>query len=114
LRPGHPGLGQAVHRTLEFLAMLEIGGDAEIFEEVAEQRRLAAQTGETDFSQRLQPDRVTGGRKVIRSGTGPTLAKAVGKGDNEFALGTERGDGVAHLLDLGESHRVVTELDKQT
>jgi len=111
LRPRHRGFGKTVHRRFEFLAVLEIRGDAELVEKAAQKWRLTPQAGQANLPQRLQPDLVAGGREVIRPGAGATLAKRIGEGHHEFALGAKRRDRVAHLLGLRQAQRIVAELD---
>ncbi len=80
--------------------------DAELVEDVAEERHFRLQPDQPDRAQRLQPDFIERGGQVIGAGARPELAETLGKGDRELALGAERGDRVAHLLAGRQADRV--------
>ncbi len=114
LRRGHRGLGEAVHRSLVFLAMSKAGEDAEAVERAAEERDFAVQADQAERPQRLQPDLVERGREIIGPGAGAELAEAVGEDDREFAFRAKIGNRVAQFLAGGETERVAAQPDVET
>src|SRR3954454_2954918 len=91
--------------------MVEAGFDPEPVERAADERHLGAQPGQPKIAEWLQPDLVEHTGEVIRAGARAELAEALGEGDRELVLGTKRPDRVPHLLNLGQTQRIVAEPD---
>jgi len=109
MRRRHLGFGQQIHRGLEFFAMVEFRDYPEKIERPPQERGIGIKAGQPDIPQRLQPDLVEGGRQIIGASSGAELAKAIGKSESEFALAAERGDCIAHFLDLGQPVLVIAD-----
>src|ERR1700758_3603918 len=89
--------------------MVEFGSDPDQVESAAKERDLGIKTGQADIAHRLQPDLVECGSEVVGPRPRTELAKTVGVGRGEFALGAKGGDRVAQLLDLAESQFVIAD-----
>src|SRR6516164_10168271 len=109
MRRGHLGFGQAVHRGLEFLAMVEFRDDPKKVEGALEEWDLGIKARQADIPHRLQPDLVERRREIIGPRPGAEFTKAVGKGQRKLAFGPKSGDRVAQFLNFGETELVVAD-----
>ena len=113
MRPGHLGLGQAVHRGLEFFAMVELRGDPEKVEGALEERDLGIEAREADIPHRLQPDLIERRGEIIGPRPRSELAKAVGKGQGKLAFRPKGSDRVAQFLNFAKTELVVADPRKK-
>src|SRR5947208_10020989 len=93
--------------------MVEFGSYPKEVERAAKERDFGIKTGQPDTAHRLEPDLIECGSEIVWPRPRTKLAKAVGVGHREFALGAKGGDRVAQLLDLAKAEFVIADACQQ-
>ncbi len=95
-----------VGRVLVFVALVQLGLDAELVECPAQERHFGHQADQAELTRGLQPDLAEAGGEVVRHGAGAGLAEGLAPGDGRFAGGGECADAGPQLLgDRERDHR---------
>ena len=103
MRLGEPGLGERVHRVLEFVALAHLRRHADLVQRLANERGLVHQPDEADVAGWLHVDLVECGREIVPAVARSELAERLGERHGTLAGLAETQHGVADLLDVPES-----------